>query len=323
MPGGIAQNLHEGSRSEIVADYLFSTFGTVTPVRRQDDFGIDLYCTLTEIKGQRAVVMDYYSVQVKSTDDAWVFENDENIRWLVEYPTPLFMAVINKQDGVLSVYQTMPRFLIGFWDFPSRLELSPSSSDEGKCAQWSSGTQFSLSAPILRVSIADLLEKEKLARFREVLQFWVAVDRENCTLRRMGLLRFRMPQSYRVNEIPHSGLAEQGNVKPTDEQIDQAILTMADALDCVGNQLLVGGDRGSALYAGLLFNHLRKSRGALFNDELRGWRSDLLCPFEHEIASALNARLYPDRSPQHVLEGLDEVKRQVEESSTFVRFTDD
>ena len=35
MPGAIAPNLHEGSRSEILADYLFSTWGTVTPVRRQ------------------------------------------------------------------------------------------------------------------------------------------------------------------------------------------------------------------------------------------------------------------------------------------------
>ena len=46
--GSIAPNLHEGSRSEILADYLFSSWGTVTPVRRQDDYGVDLSCTLVE-----------------------------------------------------------------------------------------------------------------------------------------------------------------------------------------------------------------------------------------------------------------------------------
>lgn len=46
MVGAISPNLHEGSRSEILADYLFSTWGTVTPVRRQDDFGIDLFARL-------------------------------------------------------------------------------------------------------------------------------------------------------------------------------------------------------------------------------------------------------------------------------------
>jgi hypothetical protein len=45
MPGSTAPNLHEGGRSEIIADYLFSTWGTVTPVRRQDDFGVNLSCT--------------------------------------------------------------------------------------------------------------------------------------------------------------------------------------------------------------------------------------------------------------------------------------
>jgi hypothetical protein len=37
MPGAIARNPHEGSRSEVLADYLFSSWGTVSPVRRQDD----------------------------------------------------------------------------------------------------------------------------------------------------------------------------------------------------------------------------------------------------------------------------------------------
>ena len=66
VTGAIGPNLHEGSRSEIIADYLLSSWGTVTPVRRQDDHGLDLYCTLTERAGQRAFVTDYYSIQVKS-----------------------------------------------------------------------------------------------------------------------------------------------------------------------------------------------------------------------------------------------------------------
>ncbi len=82
--GCVPANFHEGSRSEVLADYLFSGWGTVTPVRRQDDFGIDLYCTLTERTGQRAVVRDYFVVQVKSTDEPWQFhdrESDKKANW--------------------------------------------------------------------------------------------------------------------------------------------------------------------------------------------------------------------------------------------------
>src|ERR1700757_1666050 len=78
--GSIAANFHEGSRSEILADYLFSSWGTVSPVRRQDDYGIDLYCTLSDRVGQRAVVRDYFVVQVKSGAEPWIFGHQESVK---------------------------------------------------------------------------------------------------------------------------------------------------------------------------------------------------------------------------------------------------
>ena len=81
---GAARNLEPGR--EILADYLFSNWGTVSPVRRQDDYGIDLYCTLTERVGQRARVQHYFSVQVKSTEAPWIFNDRESVVWLVQHP---------------------------------------------------------------------------------------------------------------------------------------------------------------------------------------------------------------------------------------------
>src|SRR6266571_4269860 len=106
MSGAIAANLHEGSRSEILADYLFSGWGTVTPVRRPDDYGLDLHCTLTERVGQRLRVASYFSVQVKSTDDlfTWTFNDAESVKWLIEYPTPLFLCTVSKKKGLVLVY---------------------------------------------------------------------------------------------------------------------------------------------------------------------------------------------------------------------------
>ena len=322
MPGAIALNFHEGSRSEILADYFFSTWGTVTPVRRQDDHGVDLFCTLTEPIGHRAVVTDYYSVQVKSTEDAWTLVGNEAIKWLVEHPTPLFLACVDKRGGVLSIYSTLARFLVGFDEPQGRLDLIPSTSDNGQSAQWLDAARFQLSAPILRVTFNDLLNKEMLANFRKVLQFWVGVDRENCNFRRMGLLRLRQPATYRVNEIPNTGIVEQGKVRLTAEQSKLAIQTMVEVLDCVGQQLLTVGDHQSALHASMLLNHLRTSRPEIFNDNLR-WRADIPTGLEMEIAAPLNQILHPDRSPQYVLEGFDELIRQVAETPTFSRFTSD
>ena len=97
MTGAIAGNFHEGSRSEILADYLFSSWGAVTPVRRQDDYGIDLYCTLNSKVGKLEQVYEYFTVQVKSTMEPWIFKDHDSIRGLIEYPMPLFLSVITRR----------------------------------------------------------------------------------------------------------------------------------------------------------------------------------------------------------------------------------
>jgi hypothetical protein len=45
MTGAIAANLHEGSRSEYLAQFVFSSFGTSITVPHQEDSGLDIYCT--------------------------------------------------------------------------------------------------------------------------------------------------------------------------------------------------------------------------------------------------------------------------------------
>jgi len=51
MPGAIAASLHEGSRSEYLAQYVFSSWGTAIAIPHQEDSGVDLFCTLVEKKG--------------------------------------------------------------------------------------------------------------------------------------------------------------------------------------------------------------------------------------------------------------------------------
>jgi hypothetical protein len=108
MPGALAPNLRSANRSEVLAHFLLSTWGTVTSVAPIDDYGIDLYCTLTERVGRKSIVTDYYSAQIKSSDDPWEFKTPAAIRWLFDYSTPLFLGCVDRTKTVLSIYQTMP-----------------------------------------------------------------------------------------------------------------------------------------------------------------------------------------------------------------------
>ena len=88
---------------------MFASFGAAVAIPHQEDSGIDLHCTLTERVGQRAWPRSYFSVQVKSTTDAWDFK--DAVQWLIEYPLPLFLCVVDKASTRL---WNILRFWAGF-----------------------------------------------------------------------------------------------------------------------------------------------------------------------------------------------------------------
>jgi len=307
MPGTLARNFRSANRSEVLAHFLLSTWGTVTSVAPVDDYGIDLYCTLTENVGLRSIVTDYYSVQVKSNDDPWVFETKEEIRWLFDYSTPLFLACVDRTKTVLSIYHTMARFLAGFWPEGERLTLEPTNDIDGVSVQWSGGEQFSLSAPIIRVSLAELSDSVRLDSLRRTFQHWVRLENYNCDLRRVGVLRFRMPDRYKVNEVPvNSGIIEQGRWRITPEQLAPAVRTLVEVVDCVGHQLLGAGDPEGTLYAALLLRHVVATRqGDLAGDPR--WSQGSWPGPVYEVARPLNAALNLVGPTNGTFEGLDQL----------------
>lgn len=317
MVGAVPRNFHEASRSEILADFLLSGWGTVTPVRRQDDFGVDLYCTLNKPVGRRSIVTEYFSVQVKSNDKPWKFETAAEIQWLFDHPTPLFLACVDRTKTVLSIYHTIPRFLAIFYDKPKRLRLTPCSDNEGQPAQWIDGEEFPLSAPIIRVSLEELSNAKRLEALRLVLQYWVATDAYNGALRRMNVLRFRMPDKYRVNEVPTTaGLVEQGRIRLTGPQMVRAIGTLVEVLDCVGHQLHHDSDPELALFAAIFLRRLRASRKAALESDPK-WSQNPTSGLEFDVSQLLSDVINEGRPPSYSYEGIDLLITQVRALELF------
>ena len=136
--GSYAPNAREGARSEYLAHYVFSRFGTSLPVLRQEDHGLDLHCTLSERKGRRAWPVAYYSVQVKSTNRPVVYSSRESVEWLVGYPSALLLCVVDKKKAQIRVFQTMARFGAAVnIQLPERLRLVLSTpAGEGHTMGW-------------------------------------------------------------------------------------------------------------------------------------------------------------------------------------------
>lgn len=265
MPGAYVPT--GGGRSEVLADYLFSAWGTVNPVRWQDDYGVDLFCTLAEDDGKRAIVREYFTVQVKSNLKPWKFPDREAVRWLVQYPSPLFLATVDKTQGIVRVYHVMPRFYVwALGSLPDTLELKPEESESGEFVSWTGGDSYSLSAPIITANLADLTNEKKMEDLRAVFQRWVEFDRQNCDLVRFGLPRFRMPARYRVNEIPvGSGITEL-SFSSEPEFLKRGMTTLAEVAEYIGGHLYNTNDTSGSIKAALLVRHVLEKYPAVFED---------------------------------------------------------
>lgn len=219
MAGSVTTNFHEGSRTEYLAQYIFASFGTAIAVPHQEDSGVDIYCTLTEKIGKRSWPQAYFAVQVKSNMDSWIFDSPKSIQWLVEYPLPLFLCVIDKKKAHVRIYHTSPRFYV--WatpPLPDRIELTPTGDAKGFCTHWSADNNFSLS-PVIDVSLQELLQDKVHKKIRTVLTYWIGIDSANLQRLKMGIHEFQMPYTYSANEEGGGGMVFQGTNRPPSLEI--------------------------------------------------------------------------------------------------------
>jgi hypothetical protein len=211
LTGSIAANFHEGSRSEYLAQFVFSSFGTAIPVPHQEDTGLDIYCTLLEQEGRRAWPRAYYSVQVKSTMDPWVFEGPDSVRWFIEHPLPIFLCIVQKAEARILVYHTTPRFAV--WtmpELPQRLELILGIETQALTANWPWIGRCKLEAPILNFTIQEILDQDFRRQVKSVLKYWIDFDVENLARIKNGIQQFEVPCDYETNKTKSTGRIMQG-----------------------------------------------------------------------------------------------------------------
>src|SRR6266436_144320 len=211
-PGSLAINLHEGSRSEYLAQYVFRSFGTAIPVPRQEDTGLDIYCTLLEQEGRLAWPQAYYSVQVKSKMEPWVINGRNAVRWFIEHPMPIFLCIVQKAEARILIYHTTPRFAA--WTMPERperLELILGTETKALTAKWDFVSSFNLDAPILDFTLPEILDDPvKIEEVKSVLKFWIDFDVENLVRIKNGIQLFKVPYDYETNKTKLTGITTQG-----------------------------------------------------------------------------------------------------------------
>lgn len=330
MPGAVAANFHEGSRSESLARYVFTSWGTAVQIPHEEDHGLDLLCSLTERSGYLAWARSVYTVQVKSELSPWVFEGEGAVRWLIEHPLPLFLCIVDKSASRLRIYQTAPRFWMwALGTLPERLVLSPGQDEEGRTAQWKGKFEFSLGAPVLDFTLNDVTDEAFHDKAAGILQFWIGIDNANLTRIRSGLPRFSMPQFYKTNDMIRSAWESHCLAEATEEQIQMSLYHIKEAVLWLGSRLHQRGDISGAVKASILLDHLNPEGLYVdlwhclwkLNERLRDDNSKEWKPFAgiHRLGAMVDERIVQAMNDNTCAEGGEEKTKKPGAITTLVQ----
>jgi hypothetical protein len=210
----------------------------------------------------------YYSVQIKSEVEPWEFIHPESVRWVVEYPAPLLLCIVNKNDGLVRVYQTMARFAAAAAPkLPASMALvpeEPGPEAPGKPGEpgpsWTysfdgATGNHSLGPPILEFKVEDLLDDERFEQFRKVLHFWVLNDFANIRRYQMGMRQVWMPAEHTTNKVPAAIDTSYLLTYAPPEIRAKAEQTASELLEWLAWVRLNDGDYLGALLAALMLRH--------------------------------------------------------------------
>ena len=105
VPARRGKNFRSGDLAEQLGLYLLQSMALVAPVPRTEDVGIDVVCTLiSEYDQYSYLAEDSFYVQIKSDSIREIEYSDVEVQWLTNLKLPLFVAVVDKAEMMVSIY---------------------------------------------------------------------------------------------------------------------------------------------------------------------------------------------------------------------------
>lgn len=234
MSGRRSVAFHEGDRSEYLATFALSSFATVTPVPRQEDYGFDLICSLTRREEDGSLYVEKgFGVQVKSFGIREVSLGGMTkgskrrapewkrweTKWLFHQDNPLFIALVSKNEWRVKLYSTT-RMWGAQWlsGGPHRISLVPKNKEyfdsppaDHRFSQTvgpDDGThgngvwKVALGKPILDITPKQLEDKEFRHLAFSCMSDWIEIDRRNLVHHALGIPFTIEPHAWGTNERP-------------------------------------------------------------------------------------------------------------------------
>jgi hypothetical protein len=212
--GALANNFHEGSRSEYLAQYFFSGFGSSFQVPHQEDYGIDLFCSIGDQIGKLLCIENYFYVQVKSNQNDINYDDEMSCRWIISHRYPLFICIVSKKNNNLSIYSTFRLSQIAHHPKIRAILLKFDDNIGNIVKENDDCFEYYLGKPIIDTKANRINENETMKLYKEIIRSWVIIDQENINRKNDGMNITVFPDKYESNKIPNNSVIKlEGNYK--------------------------------------------------------------------------------------------------------------
>src|SRR5436309_11677825 len=109
MSGGRLSSYRLGDRAELLVEHLLSGLAFTTRVPRQEDIGIDFFCSLItgDVTDKNLLKAGpVFSVQAKSSPEAVTYEKPHELEWIRNQENPLFLCIGDREAAAMDVFST-------------------------------------------------------------------------------------------------------------------------------------------------------------------------------------------------------------------------
>lgn len=179
---------------------FMQAFCAVTPVPRQEDFGVfDAVATLLRREDGMLYAEDSFLVQFKSRTVSSLEYVGEKFRALLEQDLPLFIAQVDLPSTEIALHCAGGALTQPHLNNANGVVLHFDDQPRDKSGDV---VQLNLAKPALRWNAADLADPDFAAKAYTVIKKWLELDRWNRKFRKIGMQR---AISWNTNEIPSPG----------------------------------------------------------------------------------------------------------------------
>jgi hypothetical protein len=192
--GKFPVNLNQGFRAESLAQYILSEFGPCIRVTKENDYGLDLICSLMDVKGPVGYVKEVFGIQVKSGKEPFRYNGVHLLTWLTNLNIPLFFARVNRKKASLKLYCSWTLTFILQWEtkgfVKNNLLFLPEDNLNTELKhpeETENETIIHLGKPIIELDTMQLSDKTFRDKIFKILDEWVSFEYQNYAYRIAGI----------------------------------------------------------------------------------------------------------------------------------------